>query len=98
MRLQHSCSSETTAARLHCGKTAVKVLRGCDEAAARSEDAAAKVTTTNEFGVGRWRIIERFGVEQDGPLLACDNAKQGRQNECARVGDRLLPAGSDSRR
>ena len=63
----------------------MRLRRGC-----RSEDAAAGVTTTNEFGVGCWRLIERFGVEQDGSLRACDNAKQGRQNECARVGDRLL--------
>jgi hypothetical protein len=43
-----------------------------------------------EFGVGGWRLIERFGVEQNGAVRACDNAKEGRQNECSDVGDRLL--------
>ena len=54
----------------------------------------ASFTTADEldrlYGVGGWRLIERFGVEQNGALRACDNAKSGRQNECSRVGDRLL--------
>ena len=40
---------------------------------------ATKQDLDREFGAGQWRLIERFGVDQDDALRACDNAKLGRQ-------------------
>jgi hypothetical protein len=59
----------------------------------------ASFTTLEElnvkFGSGGYRLIERFGVEQNGSIRACDNAKGGMQNECSAVRDKLRCEAAD---
>ncbi len=77
------------------GQPASKVLTDLMAVSQKAVDKGyASLVTAEEldllYGVGGYRLIERFGVEQNGALRACDNAKDGRQNECSDVGDRLL--------
>ena len=68
------------------------------ELAAITAKAVAKgyafPTTPSEldtlFGPGRWRVLERFSVPQNGDIRACDNAKASLHNSCTAVPDKLI--------
>ena len=42
------------------------------------------------FGPGKWRVLERFCVPQNGDIRACDNAKASLHNSCTVVPDKLI--------